>query len=231
MASFFALCVHMHVSDFYTFVCSQNLQQHTVPPHVCLSPPVCCYQWTWFTTHTPHPQLLDGIIKVRLHRLWPLKKTHGCFSPTKRAINSVSQGVTHSSGRLCMAEIAHTAHLPFSLRFSNKIYVDSWPRYISDKMCWHAPIQHYSLDGTGLIANSVLWWNFFFCLYWPPVTTNLTTSWSLNMAICIGFHTVEVRCNSKHGLALHLFLQSTNTSGSFIFLIYVSRYSKGYSHG
>lgn len=60
---------------FYIFVCSQNLQQHTnVPPHVCLNSPVCCSQWTWFTTHTPHSQLLDGIIKVRLHRLWPLKK-------------------------------------------------------------------------------------------------------------------------------------------------------------
>ncbi|MEQ2306378.1 hypothetical protein AMECASPLE_007673 [Ameca splendens] len=54
-----------------------------------------------YHTHT-HARLLDSAVgwnhKTKAPKSRAPKKTQGCFSPTKRAINSVSQEVTHLSG-------------------------------------------------------------------------------------------------------------------------------------
>lgn len=130
MASFFTLCVCACLCVFlclYLFALSQK-NLNTAPSSHMLQPPVCCSQWAWFTTRT-HTSTTGQDHKSKASSLLAAKKTQGCFSPTKRAINSVSQGITHSSGPLYMARIAHTAHLPLSRSFSNRICVDSWPRY------------------------------------------------------------------------------------------------------
>lgn len=53
-----------------------------------------------YYTHTSQPQPSDGDHKSEASSSLAAKKTQGCFSPTKRAINSVSLGVTHFSASL-----------------------------------------------------------------------------------------------------------------------------------
>ena len=130
MASFFVLCVHAHMQvSYFLYICVLTKPTTTHKRPSTRLPQLSCLLLSVDLIYYTHTSLSttgrDHKSKASSSLAAKKKKTHGCFSPTKRAINSVSQGVTHSSGRLCTAGIAHTAHLPFSLRFSNKICVDS----------------------------------------------------------------------------------------------------------
>lgn len=69
------------------FVCVLTKNLNAPPPHICLSPPPLFAALSGLDllhTHTPLPQLLDGDHKSKASSLLAAKKTHGCFSPTKR---------------------------------------------------------------------------------------------------------------------------------------------------
>lgn len=68
------------------------------PPHICLSLLFVAFSGRDLRhTHTSASTIGRGR-KSEASSSVAAKKTLGCFSPTKRAINSVSQGVTHLSG-------------------------------------------------------------------------------------------------------------------------------------
>lgn len=60
--------------------------------------------------------------KSKASSLLAAKKTHRYLSPTKRAINSVSQWGRHSSGPTWQ-EKAHTTHLPFTPFKQQGVYI------------------------------------------------------------------------------------------------------------
>lgn len=77
------LCVCMHL---YVFICvcartkpSTYPTEHVSAPCLVLSTDLIYYT----QAHTPRPLLLDEIIKVRLHRLWLLRKHRDVFHPPK----------------------------------------------------------------------------------------------------------------------------------------------------
>lgn len=109
----FSLCVRACFCVrlcLYLFVCSQKTSTHPLLTYVSAPPPCSLLSVGLIYCTRTHLCLnyWTGIIKVRLHRCWPLRKHMDVFHPPKGAIKSVSQGVTQLSGRLYMAKIAHT---------------------------------------------------------------------------------------------------------------------------
>lgn len=86
------LCVCVFIS-----VC-EHTKTSTPPPHICLSPPFAALSGhNLLRTHTSDSTTGQDH-KSKASSSLVAKKTQGCFSPSKRAIKSASQGVTHLSG-------------------------------------------------------------------------------------------------------------------------------------
>lgn len=207
MASFFTLCVCACFCGFlcfYLFALSQKTSTQP-PPHIYLSPPFAALSGLdLLHTHT-HTSTTGQDHKSKASSSLAAKKTQGCFSPTKRAINSVSQGLTHSSGPLYMARIAHTAHLPFSLSFSNRICVDSWPRYTVHSIKSVGMHLFNTTASTALGSMPTLSWmkNF------SSSSVDLSNNKSYNQLVTEygylhQFSQGQSQCTSKHQFAFHI---------------------------
>lgn len=115
------VCVFMSL-----FVFSVRTNTSAYPTSHMSQSPVCCSQWTWFSTHTkththtPKTQLLDGIIKVRLHRL---PKTGMFFTHQKG--NKLCLTGSNTLERLARGgrrkKKKKAAHLSFTLGYGSKI--------------------------------------------------------------------------------------------------------------
>lgn len=86
---FIFLCVYVHAfvcACVFICLCAHKKPQRTPSSHMSQPPPLfaALSGLDLLHTHTPLPQLLDGDHKSKASSLLAAKKTHGCFSPTKR---------------------------------------------------------------------------------------------------------------------------------------------------
>lgn len=104
----FFVCLCRQYVSICVYMCAHS-NLSTPPPYICLSPPrlLLSVDMIYYTHTSASATGQDH--KSKASEKLAAKKTQGCFSPTKRAINSVSQGVTHLSGCL---QGKHASHNP-----------------------------------------------------------------------------------------------------------------------
>lgn len=180
------VCVILCVS---VFICVAQKNPQHIPVHICLSPLFAALSGhDLLRTHTTASTIGQDHKSEALSSL-AAKKTQGCFSPTKRAINSVSQGVTHLSSSPHGKNSLHkpTCH-SVSVLAAESVWV--WPQYtyLSVSACIYSTLQarRHQAHCQEYTVRKI-----FLQPLLTSITTNHSTSWSLNMAICIDFHTVS----------------------------------------